>query len=549
MADSSLVTVERLTSTKCRKNRIDNSGVKHTVDTITIHCTAGNKNSTAIGTVNYWTNNNVDASSQYVVGGDGSVCQNVLEADRAWTTGGLSAEKMKQMGRNYETGSANDYHAITIEVASNSSGTEVTNAALNKTIDLVTDICKRHGKTKAVWFGDNATKMVNYKPASNEMKFTWHRWFAQKSCPGKFIMDHMQYIIDTVNSRLAGQPQPQPQPTPQPTNTEAYLWNAFSYLGNYGCAGLLANLKCESAYKSTNLQGSFEKKFGMDDETYTAAVDNGAWDFVNDHAGYGLAQWTYYSRKQDLLNYAKAKNVSIGDLNMQIEFCKKELDGYKLTDKLKNCKSAKEASDLVMTVYEKPADQSEAALKKRSDIAEQIYNTYTGVKPSKNYLEKGDSGEDVKVMQTMLIKCGYSCGNSGADGIFGSNTDKAVRAFQSAKNLDVDGLYGPKTKAALEAEYNKSELYRVRKSWEDSKSQIGAYRVYDNAVKQCNEHPGYSVYDSNGKCVYTTKKSNEDIAKEVIQGKWGNGTERKQRLTAAGYDYSTVQNIVNQMLK
>ena len=547
MADSSLVTVERLTSTKCRKNRIDNSGVKHTVDTITIHCTAGNKNSTAIGTVNYWTNNNVDASSQYVVGGDGSVCQNVLEADRAWTTGGLSAEKMKQMGRNYETGSANDYHAITIEVASNSSGTEVTNAALNKTIDLVTDICKRHGKTKAVWFGDNATKMVNYKPASNEMKFTWHRWFAQKACPGQFIMDHMQYIIDTVNSRLAGQPQPQPQPTP--TNTEAYLWNAFSYLGNYGCAGLLANLKCESAYKSTNLQGSFEKKFGMDDLTYTAAVDNGAWDFVHDHAGYGLAQWTYYSRKQDLLNYAKSKNVSIGDLNMQIEFCKKELDGYKLTDKLKNCKSAKEASDLVMTVYEKPADQSEAALKKRSDIAEQIYNTYTGTKPSKNYLEKGDSGEDVKVMQTMLIKCGYSCGNSGADGIFGNNTDKAVRAFQAAKNLDVDGLYGPKTKAALEAEYNKSELYRVRKSWEDSKSQIGAYRVYDNAVKQCNENPGYSVYDSNGKCVYTTKKSNEEIAREVIQGKWGNGTERKQRLTAAGYDYSTVQNIVNQMLK
>ena len=126
MADSSLVTVERLTSTKCRKNRIDNSGVKHTVDTITIHCTAGNKNSTAAATVSYWTNNNVDASSQYVVGGDGSVCQNVLEADRAWTTGGLSAEQMKNMGRNYETGSANDYHAITIEVASNSSGTEVT---------------------------------------------------------------------------------------------------------------------------------------------------------------------------------------------------------------------------------------------------------------------------------------------------------------------------------------------------------------------------------------------------------------------------------------
>jgi len=45
------------------------------------------------------------------------------------------------------------------------------------------------------------------------------------------------------------------------------------------------------------------------------------------------------------------------------------------------------------------------------------------------------------------------------------------------------------------------------------------------------------------------KKSNEEIAKEVIQGKWGNGKERKDRLTAAGYDYYAVQKIVNDMLK
>ena len=44
------------------------------------------------------------------------------------------------------------------------------------------------------------------------------------------------------------------------------------------------------------------------------------------------------------------------------------------------------------------------------------------------------------------------------------------------------------------------------------------------------------------------KKTNEQIAKEVIQGKWGNGKERKERLTAAGYDYYAVQKIVNEML-
>ena len=46
----------------------------------------------------------------------------------------------------------------------------------------------------------------------------------------------------------------------------------------------------------------------------------------------------------------------------------------------------------------------------------------------------------------------------------------------------------------------------------------------------------------------TAKKTNEEIAKEVIQGKWGNGADRKNRLTAAGYDYNTIQSIVNKLL-
>ena len=44
------------------------------------------------------------------------------------------------------------------------------------------------------------------------------------------------------------------------------------------------------------------------------------------------------------------------------------------------------------------------------------------------------------------------------------------------------------------------------------------------------------------------KKSNEEIAKEVIAGKWGNGSDRRARLTTAGYNYNEVQSIVNSML-
>ena len=46
-----------------------------------------------------------------------------------------------------------------------------------------------------------------------------------------------------------------------------------------------------------------------------------------------------------------------------------------------------------------------------------------------------------------------------------------------------------------------------------------------------------------------TKKSNEEIAKEVVAGKWGNGNARKTALTKAGYDYKTIQSLVNKLLK
>lgn len=91
------------------------------------------------------------------------------------------------------------------------------------------------------------------------------------------------------------------------------------------------------------------------------------------------------------------------------------------------------------------------------------------------------------------------------------------------------------------------QFYRVRKSWSDAKSQIGAFASLENAKKACKS--GYSVFDSNGTVVYPAKKSIDEIAREVIQGKWGNGADRKNRLTNAGYDYNTVQKRVNELMK
>lgn len=63
-----------------------------------------------------------------------------------------------------------------------------------------------------------------------------------------------------------------------------------------------------------------------------------------------------------------------------------------------------------------------------------------------NYTE----GPDVKEMQTRLIAAGFSCGPDGADGEFGDNTEKAVKAFQKARGLTVNGRYDAATRAALE---------------------------------------------------------------------------------------------------
>lgn len=99
-----------------------------------------------------------------------------------------------------------------------------------------------------------------------------------------------------------------------------------------------------------------------------------------------------------------------------------------------------------------------------------------------------------------------------------------------------------------------SQLYRVRKTWADSKSQKGAFSVLANAKKCADSNKGYSVFDEDGRKVYpadssTAKKSVDTIAREVIRGDWGNGDERKKKLTAAGYDYSDVQKSVNELLK
>ena len=101
------------------------------------------------------------------------------------------------------------------------------------------------------------------------------------------------------------------------------MWDFFKSKGlnDFGIAGLMGNLYAESGLRPTNLQSTYEKTLKMNDAQYTEAVDNGSYtNFVKDKAGYGLAQWTYWSLKQELLDYCKERKKSIGDGKTQMEF-------------------------------------------------------------------------------------------------------------------------------------------------------------------------------------------------------------------------------------
>lgn len=163
--------------------------------------------------------------------------------------------------------------------------------------------------------------------------------------------------------------------------SEKTIWEYLKAQGltDAGAAGLMGNLYAESGLRPNNLQNSYEGKLGMADAEYTEMVDRGTYaNFGNDRAGYGLAQWTYPSRKAALLAYAKAAGKSIGDLWMQLGFLMQELStGYKtVLNVLRTTVSVREASDIVLLQFERPADQSEARRKQRAEYGQKYFDKY-----------------------------------------------------------------------------------------------------------------------------------------------------------------------------
>lgn len=196
------------------------------------------------------------------------------------------------------------------------------------------------------------------------------------------------------------------------------IWDFLKKEGfsDFGVAGLMGNLDAESALRPNNLQDTYSREFKLSDVEYTTKVDNGTYtNFVHDEAGYGLAQWTYWSRKENLLNYAKSKKKSIGDLEMQLEFLIKELKtSYtnSVYNILKNATSVQQASDVVLMNFERPANAA-SKKKERAAMGQVYYDKYAkGVENTTMATNTYKKGQKTKLSEN-FNSLEFDCHGSG----------------------------------------------------------------------------------------------------------------------------------------
>lgn len=227
------------------------------------------------------------------------------------------------------------------------------------------------------------------------------------------------------------------------------------------------NMMCESRMQSDIAQRGMTT---LTDAQYTAAANSGAIDFVHDAVGYGLCQWTYFTRKQRLLEYAKSIGASVGDEETQVNFCLAELRGEypALWEYLKAAQDLYGAAARICKEYERPAVNNIAD---RANAGNALYMQYgsqldaiaagetetaeapSGADSSLSWaagessrslpgtVRDGDRTPDAGYLSALLVNLGY---NVLWDGLRACLID-----YQSKTGLDADGICGKKTWSKL----------------------------------------------------------------------------------------------------
>ena len=340
---------------------------------------------------------------------------------------------------------ANDQRAVTIECASDTTEPYAFREVVYQTlIKLCIDICKRNGKSKLLWLGDK-DKTLNYTPKSDEMILTVHRWFANKSCPGNWMYSRMGDLASKVTAALGSSSEP-----------------VKTTVGTQASA--LKNLSEADAIK----------KVGT---LFTA--DQKKTDIL---ASLSLAQFILESGcgKSELAQ--NANNV----FGMKCSLSGNTWSGSTWDGKSKYTKQTQEqnADGSMVTIT--------ADFRKYPCIEDSIadHSAYLlGAKNGSKLRYDGLKGcTDYKKAVQIVKDGGYATSLT--------YVEKLISIIEKWKLTDCD------VKDSGGSSDTTIRWYRVRMTWENKASQIGAFKILENARKKADENPGYKVYDADGNQVY-----------------------------------------------
>lgn len=473
----------------------------HAIDRISPHCVVGR--CTAEGLGDWFAKTSTQASSNYGIDKNGRVGMYVEEKNRSWCT----------------SSNANDQRAITIECASDNTEPYAMNSKVyDMLIKLCTDICKRNGKKKLLWFADK-DKSLNYAPKSDEMVITVHRWFANKSCPGNWLYARLGDVASKVTANLSGTTETtkgtQATVFAKLTESEVVAKSGAFFTADQKKSGILASISMaqfilESGYGKSELAQNANNCFGMKTSLSGNTWSGSTWDGKSKYTKKTQEEYTKGEMTTITAEFRKYSCIedSIADHSAYLLGAK---NGSKLRyDGLKGCTDYKKAAQLIKDGGYATSSTYVASL---CNIIEKWKLTQFDVKV--NATEPGDTVK--KFLATpFLVR------------VLINNLNYRS---EPSMNGRVNGQTGVGTFTITE----------VKDGWGRLKSGAGWIWL---------ENPSYcTVGNSVASPAKPANKSVDEIAKEVIKGLWGNGSERKSKLTAAGYDYSKVQKRVNELLK
>ena len=236
-------------------------------------------------------------------------------------------------------------------------------------------------------------------------------------------------------------------------------------LSEAGALGVLGNWDCESNCEPYRLQGDFSP-YRTASKAYVQSLNNGSLSkdqFSNDQKGFGLAQWTYPTRKAEMYDEWKKSSKAIDDPVFQADFAVKEMkrDNADLYSFLCKTNDIYQACSRVCKEFERPAVNNidaryQAAIRIKNEIALNDWQDDTPTPtptpeptPQDVYwpprtIDSHCSGwPEVGVLQSILYCRGYL--DDYEDFAWGDVTTDALKAFQRESGLTADGCCGPMT--------------------------------------------------------------------------------------------------------